>query len=95
MRPVSAPAHLPQQRTVTGTPALKAEASAPRSWRASSAQPLQFHGGTACGCVRSAARIDQKIGIDELIKRGTPIERINEAFDLMHRRESGRLAVVF
>ena len=45
--------------------------------------------------MRNAACIDHKIGIDELIKRVTPIERINETFDLMHRHESGRLAVVF
>jgi S-(hydroxymethyl)glutathione dehydrogenase/alcohol dehydrogenase len=39
--------------------------------------------------------MDKKINIDELITHVMPIERINEAFDLMHRGESIRTVVTF
>ena len=39
--------------------------------------------------------VDKKIHIDELITHVMPIERINEAFDLMHRGESIRTVVTF
>jgi S-(hydroxymethyl)glutathione dehydrogenase/alcohol dehydrogenase len=39
--------------------------------------------------------MDKKIHIDELITHVLPIERINEAFDLMHRGESIRTVVTF
>ncbi len=87
--------HLPGQGMVTRAPARNADASAARPRRASPAQPLVFHGGTAGACVRSAERIDHNIRIDELITHVTPIERINEAFDLMRRGESSRSVVTF
>jgi S-(hydroxymethyl)glutathione dehydrogenase/alcohol dehydrogenase len=39
--------------------------------------------------------MDKKIRIDELITHVMPVERINEAFDLMHRGESIRSVVTF
>ena len=39
--------------------------------------------------------MDGKIVIDPLITHRLPLDRINEAFDLMHRGESIRSVVVF
>jgi S-(hydroxymethyl)glutathione dehydrogenase/alcohol dehydrogenase len=39
--------------------------------------------------------MDKRIDIDSLITHTLPLERINEAFDLMHRGESIRSVVVF
>jgi S-(hydroxymethyl)glutathione dehydrogenase/alcohol dehydrogenase len=39
--------------------------------------------------------MDKKIAIDELITHKLPLERINEAFDLMARGESIRSVVVY
>ncbi len=59
--------------------------------------------GTAFGGARGRTDVpkivdwymDRKIHIDELITHVMPIERINEAFDLMHRGESIRTVVTF
>jgi S-(hydroxymethyl)glutathione dehydrogenase/alcohol dehydrogenase len=59
--------------------------------------------GTAFGGARGRTDVpkivdwymDKKIHIDELITHVLPIERINEAFDLMHRGESIRTVVTF
>ena len=59
--------------------------------------------GTAFGGARGRTDVprivdwymDKKIHIDELITHVMPIERINEAFDLMHRGESIRTVVTF
>ena len=59
--------------------------------------------GTAFGGARGRTDLpkivdwymDKKIHIDELITHVLPIERINEAFDLMHRGESIRTVVTF
>lgn len=59
--------------------------------------------GTAFGGARGRTDVpkivdwymDKKINIDELITHVMPIERINEAFDLMHRGESIRTVVTF
>ncbi len=59
--------------------------------------------GTAFGGARGRTDVpsivdwymDKKINIDELITHVMPIERINEAFDLMHRGESIRSVVTF
>ena len=59
--------------------------------------------GTAFGGARGRTDVpkivdwymDKKINIDELITHVLPIERINEAFDLMHRGESIRTVVTF
>jgi S-(hydroxymethyl)glutathione dehydrogenase/alcohol dehydrogenase len=59
--------------------------------------------GTAFGGARGRTDVpkivdwymDHKIRIDELITHVMPIERINEAFDLMHRGESIRSVVTF
>jgi S-(hydroxymethyl)glutathione dehydrogenase/alcohol dehydrogenase len=39
--------------------------------------------------------MDGKINIDDLITHVMPIERINDAFDMMHRGESIRSVVTF
>ena len=39
--------------------------------------------------------MDGKINIDDLITHTLPLERINEAFDLMHAGESIRTVVTF
>ena len=39
--------------------------------------------------------MDRKIDIDSLITHVMPLEKINEAFDLMHRGESIRSVVTF
>jgi S-(hydroxymethyl)glutathione dehydrogenase/alcohol dehydrogenase len=39
--------------------------------------------------------MDGKIEIDPMITHTLPLERINEAFDLMHRGESIRSVVVY
>jgi S-(hydroxymethyl)glutathione dehydrogenase/alcohol dehydrogenase len=39
--------------------------------------------------------MEKKIRIDEMITHVLPLERINEAFDLMHRGESIRTVVTF
>jgi S-(hydroxymethyl)glutathione dehydrogenase/alcohol dehydrogenase len=39
--------------------------------------------------------MDGKIEIDPMITHKMPLERINEAFDLMHRGESIRSVVVY
>jgi S-(hydroxymethyl)glutathione dehydrogenase/alcohol dehydrogenase len=39
--------------------------------------------------------MDGKIAIDPLITHTMPLERINDAFDLMHAGESIRSVVVF
>ena len=39
--------------------------------------------------------MDGKINIDDLITHTMPLDRINEAFDLMHRGESIRTVVTF
>ncbi len=59
--------------------------------------------GTAFGGARGRTDVpkivdwymDKKIRIDELITHVMPVERINEAFDLMHRGESIRSVVTF
>ncbi len=59
--------------------------------------------GTAFGGARGRTDVprivdwymDRKIQIDPLITHTLPLERINEAFDLMHRGESIRSVVVF
>jgi S-(hydroxymethyl)glutathione dehydrogenase/alcohol dehydrogenase len=39
--------------------------------------------------------MEGKIRIDEMITHTMPLERINDAFDLMHRGESIRSVVTF
>jgi S-(hydroxymethyl)glutathione dehydrogenase/alcohol dehydrogenase len=39
--------------------------------------------------------MDKKIQIDPMITHKLPLERINEAFELMHRGESIRSVVVY
>jgi S-(hydroxymethyl)glutathione dehydrogenase/alcohol dehydrogenase len=39
--------------------------------------------------------MEKKINIDDLITHTMPLERINEAFDLMHAGKSIRSVVVF
>jgi S-(hydroxymethyl)glutathione dehydrogenase/alcohol dehydrogenase len=39
--------------------------------------------------------MEGKINIDDLITHVMPIDRINEAFDLMHKGESIRTVVTF
>jgi S-(hydroxymethyl)glutathione dehydrogenase/alcohol dehydrogenase len=39
--------------------------------------------------------MEGKINIDDLITHTMPLNRINEAFDLMHRGESIRTVVTF
>jgi S-(hydroxymethyl)glutathione dehydrogenase/alcohol dehydrogenase len=39
--------------------------------------------------------MEGKINIDDLITHTMPLDRINEAFDLMHRGESIRTVVTF
>jgi S-(hydroxymethyl)glutathione dehydrogenase/alcohol dehydrogenase len=39
--------------------------------------------------------MEGKINIDDLITHVMPLERINEAFDLMHKGESIRSVVTF
>jgi S-(hydroxymethyl)glutathione dehydrogenase/alcohol dehydrogenase len=39
--------------------------------------------------------MDGRINIDDLITHTLPLERINEAFDLMHEGKSIRSVVVF
>jgi S-(hydroxymethyl)glutathione dehydrogenase/alcohol dehydrogenase len=59
--------------------------------------------GTAFGGARGRTDVprivdwymNRKIEIDPLITHTLPLERINEAFDLMHRGESIRSVVVF
>jgi S-(hydroxymethyl)glutathione dehydrogenase/alcohol dehydrogenase len=59
--------------------------------------------GTAFGGVKGRSQVpkivdwymDGKIRIDELITHTMPLERINDAFDLMHRGESIRSVVTF
>jgi S-(hydroxymethyl)glutathione dehydrogenase/alcohol dehydrogenase len=59
--------------------------------------------GTAFGGARGRTDVprivdwymDKKINIDDLITHTLPLERINDAFDLMHRGESIRSVVVF
>jgi S-(hydroxymethyl)glutathione dehydrogenase / alcohol dehydrogenase len=59
--------------------------------------------GTAFGGVRGRTEVpgivdwymDKKINIDDLITHVMPLEKINEAFDLMHRGESIRSVVTF
>jgi S-(hydroxymethyl)glutathione dehydrogenase/alcohol dehydrogenase len=59
--------------------------------------------GTAFGGARGRTDVpkiidwymDKKIAIDPLITHTLPLERINEAFDLMHKGESIRSVVVF
>jgi S-(hydroxymethyl)glutathione dehydrogenase / alcohol dehydrogenase len=59
--------------------------------------------GTAFGGARGRSDVprivdwymDKKIKIDELITHTMPLERINDAFDLMHRGESIRSVVVY
>src|ERR1700729_2094057 len=59
--------------------------------------------GTAFGCVRGRTQVPQivdgymdgKIEIDSLIPPKLPLERINEAFDLMHSGESIRTVIEF
>ncbi len=59
--------------------------------------------GTAFGGARGRTDVpkivdwcmDGKIKIDELITHQMPIERINDAFDLMHRGESIRSVAIF
>ena len=59
--------------------------------------------GTAFGGVKGRTQVpkivdwymDGKIRIDELITHALPLERINDAFDLMHRGESIRSVVTF
>jgi S-(hydroxymethyl)glutathione dehydrogenase/alcohol dehydrogenase len=59
--------------------------------------------GTAFGGARGRTDVpkivdwymDRRINIDDLITHTMPLERINEAFDLMHRGESIRSVVVY
>jgi S-(hydroxymethyl)glutathione dehydrogenase / alcohol dehydrogenase len=59
--------------------------------------------GTAFGGVRGRTEVPQivdwymerKINIDDLITHTMPLEKINDAFDLMHRGESIRSVVLF
>ncbi|HEY5208215.1 MAG TPA: S-(hydroxymethyl)glutathione dehydrogenase/class III alcohol dehydrogenase [Stellaceae bacterium] len=59
--------------------------------------------GTAFGGARGRTDVprivdwymDKKINIDDLITHTMPLERINDAFDLMHRGESIRSVVIF
>ncbi len=59
--------------------------------------------GTAFGGVRGRTEVpgivdwymDKKINIDDLITHVMPVEKINEAFDLMHKGESIRSVVTF
>jgi S-(hydroxymethyl)glutathione dehydrogenase/alcohol dehydrogenase len=59
--------------------------------------------GTAFGGVRGRTQLpdivdwymDGRINVDDLITHTMPIERINHAFDLMHRGESIRSVVIF
>jgi S-(hydroxymethyl)glutathione dehydrogenase/alcohol dehydrogenase len=59
--------------------------------------------GTAFGGVRGRTEVpgivdwymDKKINIDDLITHVMPLEKINEAFDLMHKGESIRSVVTF
>jgi S-(hydroxymethyl)glutathione dehydrogenase/alcohol dehydrogenase len=59
--------------------------------------------GTAFGGVKGRTQLpkivdwymDRKIRIDELITHTMPLDRINDAFDLMHRGESIRSVVTF
>ena len=59
--------------------------------------------GTAFGGARGRTDVpkivdwymDKKINIDDLVTHTMPLERINEAFDLMHRGESIRSVVVY
>jgi S-(hydroxymethyl)glutathione dehydrogenase/alcohol dehydrogenase len=59
--------------------------------------------GTAFGGVRGRTEVpgivdwymDKKINIDDLITHVMPIEKINDAFDLMHKGESIRSVVTF
>jgi S-(hydroxymethyl)glutathione dehydrogenase/alcohol dehydrogenase len=59
--------------------------------------------GTAFGGVRGRTEVpgivdwymDKKINIDDLITHVMPLEKINDAFDLMHRGESIRSVVTF
>jgi S-(hydroxymethyl)glutathione dehydrogenase/alcohol dehydrogenase len=39
--------------------------------------------------------MDKKINIDDLITHQMPLDKINDAFDLMHKGESIRSVVVF
>ena len=39
--------------------------------------------------------MDKKINIDDLITHTMPLDKINDAFDLMHKGESIRSVVVF
>jgi S-(hydroxymethyl)glutathione dehydrogenase/alcohol dehydrogenase len=39
--------------------------------------------------------MDGKINIDDLITHVMPLERINDAFDLMHKGESIRSVITF
>ena len=39
--------------------------------------------------------MDRKINIDDLITHRLPLEKINDAFDLMHRGESIRSVILF
>ncbi len=59
--------------------------------------------GTAFGGVRGRTEVprivdwymDRKINIDDLITHTMPLDKINDAFDLMHKGESIRSVVVF
>jgi S-(hydroxymethyl)glutathione dehydrogenase/alcohol dehydrogenase len=59
--------------------------------------------GTAIGGARGRSDVprivdwymDKKVNIDDLITHVMPLERINDAFDLMHRGESIRSVVTF
>jgi S-(hydroxymethyl)glutathione dehydrogenase / alcohol dehydrogenase len=59
--------------------------------------------GTAFGGARGRTDVpkivdwymDKKINIDDLITHVMPLEKINDAFDLMHRGESIRSVVTF
>ena len=39
--------------------------------------------------------MDKKINIDDLITHTMPLEKINDAFDLMHKGESIRSVVIY
>jgi S-(hydroxymethyl)glutathione dehydrogenase/alcohol dehydrogenase len=59
--------------------------------------------GTAFGGARGRSDVpkivdwymERKINIDDLITHKLPLERINDAFDLMHKGESIRSVVVY
>ena len=65
----------------------------PAVWFAVAPYPVS---GSASGRQTVEVRAaDKKINIDDLITHTMPLERINDAFDLMHEGKSIRSVVIF